>query len=109
MSLRLESASHPEISGLSRPSEFEARVDWVIERAARSLLELQAPEGYWNAPLEANAQMNAEFIIFNHFMNRVDRELEARLARLLLDRQQDDGSWSIFPGGEGYASYTIEA
>jgi squalene-hopene/tetraprenyl-beta-curcumene cyclase len=109
MSLHLESASHPEIFRLSRANEFVARVDWVIARAARSLLELQAPEGYWNAPLEANAQMNAEFIIFNHFMNRVDRELEARLARFLLDRQQDDGSWNIFPGGEGYASYTIEA
>ena len=107
MSARLESVS--EASALSRPNEFIASVNWAIERATHSLLALQAPEGFWDAPLEANAQMNAEFIIFNHFMGTVDAGLEARLARLLLDRQQDDGSWNLFPGGEGYASYTIEA
>ncbi len=86
-----------------------ADVDWVIRRARRSLLALQHVEGYWNAALEAPAQMNAEFIIFNHFMGSVDRELEARIARFLVESQQRDGSWNLFPGGEGYASYTIEA
>ncbi len=88
---------------------FLAGLDWTIERARRSLLALQHSEGYWNAPLEGPAQMNAEFIIFNHFMDSVDRGLEARIARYLLDTQQPDGSWNLFPGGEGYASYTIEA
>ena len=89
--------------------EFLAGLDWTIERARRSLLALQHSEGYWNAPLEGPAQMNAEFIIFNHFMDSVDRGLEARIAEYLLDTQQPDGSWNLFPGGEGYASYTIEA
>jgi squalene-hopene/tetraprenyl-beta-curcumene cyclase len=89
--------------------EFVTSVRWAIERARRSLLELQYPAGYWNAALEANAQMNAEFIIFSHFMNAVDRKLEARLCNFLLDTQQADGSWNLFPGGEGYPSYTIEA
>lgn len=101
--------SHSEVSTQFRGREFVTRLDWAIEQARRSLIELQAPEGYWNAPLEANAQMNAEFIIFNHFMGARDRELEVRIARFLLDRQQADGSWNLFPGGDGYASYTIEA
>jgi squalene-hopene/tetraprenyl-beta-curcumene cyclase len=86
-----------------------AGLDWTIDRARRSLLDLQHPEGYWNAALEAPAQMNAEFIIFNHYMDSVDRELEARIAKYLLETQQSDGSWNLFPGGEGYPSYTIEA
>ena len=89
--------------------EFLASLDWTIERARLSLLALQHPEGYWNAALEAPAQMNAEFIIFNHFMDSVDRALEARIAKYLLDGQQPDGSWNLFPGGAGYPSYTIEA
>lgn len=92
-----------------RRSEFIDHVDWTISRARRSLIDLQSPEGYWNAPLEANAQMNAEFVIFNHFMGSVDGALEKRIARFLLDSQQADGSWNLYPGGEGYASYTIEA
>jgi squalene-hopene/tetraprenyl-beta-curcumene cyclase len=93
----------------SRRSEFLASLDWTIARARRSLLALQNPQGWWNAALEAPAQMNAEFIIFNHFMGSMDRALETRIANLLLDRQQPDGSWNLFPGGDGYASYTIEA
>src|ERR1700681_4087253 len=92
-----------------RRDEFLAGLDWTIHRARRALLSLQNPEGYWNAPLEAPAQMNAEFIIFNHFMDSVDRDLEARIAKYLLDTKQPDGSWTLFPGGDGYASYTIEA
>ncbi len=53
--------------------------------------------------------MNAEFIIFNHFMEDVDLELEARLKKYLLDTQQTDGSWSLYAGGEGYLSSTVEA
>lgn len=99
----------PERSTFSHRDEFLAGLDWTIDRASRSLLALQHPEGYWNAPLEGPAQMNAEFIIFNHFMDSVDHALEARIAKYLLDKQQPDGSWNLFPGGEGYASYTIEA
>ncbi len=98
-----------EQASYSRRDEFIAGLDWTIERARRALLALQHPEGYWDAALEAPAQMNAEFIIFNHFMDSVDCGLEARIAKYLLDTQQPDGSWNLFPGGEGYASYTIEA
>jgi len=85
------------------------RLDQVISRAQQSLIALQKAEGYWQAPLEANAEMNAEYIIFTHFMDCVDPELEAKLKKLLLELQQPDGSWSLFPGGEGYLSTTIEA
>jgi squalene-hopene/tetraprenyl-beta-curcumene cyclase len=94
---------------ISPRDEFAGRIDYTIDRAQRSLLELQKPEGYWHAPLEANAEMNAEFIIFNHFMDTVDLELEARLKKHLLDTQSSDGSWALYRGGEGYLSTTIES
>ena len=89
--------------------EFVAKVDYTIDRAQRSLIARQQPEGYWQAALEANAQMNAEFIIFNHFMDAVDLELEARLKKHLLDTQNADGSWSSIRAREGYLSISIEA
>src|SRR5215472_10312895 len=88
--------------------EALAKLDHAIERAQRSLIEKQHAEGYWHAPLEANAEMNAEFIIFNHFMDAVDIEQEAKLKKLLLDRQNADGSWSLFPEGRGHLSTSIE-
>src|SRR5208283_3618140 len=109
MSAGFQIGSGREQARHSRRDEFLTGLDWTIDRAVRSLLDLQHPEGYWNAALEAPAQMNAEFIIFNHFMDSIDCELEARIAKYLLQTQQPDGSWNLFPGGEGYPSYTIEA
>jgi squalene-hopene/tetraprenyl-beta-curcumene cyclase len=85
------------------------KIKSAIERAQGALLNLQHREGYWQAALEANGEMNAEFIIFNRFMGVGDPALEARLQRHLLDIQQPDGSWSLFPGGEGDLSTSIEA
>src|SRR5229473_4316313 len=89
--------------------EFGAKVDFTIERAQCALLNQQHPEGYWQAALEANAEMNAEYIIFNRFME-LDRDAatETKLKKLLFDLQLPDGSWTLFPGGPGHLSTSIE-
>ena len=89
--------------------ESAAKLHSSIDRSQRALLALQHPEGYWQAALEANAEMNAEYIIFNRFMGVSDPEMDAKLKRHLLDLQQPDGSWNLFPGGEGDLSTSIEA
>jgi squalene-hopene/tetraprenyl-beta-curcumene cyclase len=90
--------------------EFAAKLSFTIQRAQRWLLDRQHPEGYWQAALEANGEMNAEFIIFNRFMGvQPDPALDNKLKKHLLDLQQPDGSWTLFPGGEGHLSTTIEA
>jgi squalene-hopene/tetraprenyl-beta-curcumene cyclase len=88
--------------------ESLAKLNFTIDRAQRSLLALQHPAGYWHAALEANAEMNAEYIIFMHFMGAVDCELERRLKRYLLEIQRPDGSWALYPGADGYLSSSIE-
>jgi squalene-hopene/tetraprenyl-beta-curcumene cyclase len=97
--------------GLASPrDEFSAKVDYTIAEAQRALLRQQHPEGYWLAALEANAEMNAEYIIFNRFMEvEPDPALDAKLNKLLIETQNGDGSWSLFPGGEGHISTSIEA
>src|SRR6266404_4807981 len=97
------------VASLSWHNELVAKVDSTIERAQRALLAQQHPEGYWQAALEADAEMNAEYIIFNRFMGVSDPEMDAKLKRYLLDLQQPDGSWNLFPGGEGDLSTSIEA
>jgi squalene-hopene/tetraprenyl-beta-curcumene cyclase len=104
---QIESAAEQRVETTN--GQLGLRLDQVISRAQQSLLKLQSPQGYWNAPLEANAEMNAEYIIFTHFMECVDPQEEAKLKRLLLETQQPDGSWNLFPGGEGYLSTSIEA
>ena len=101
--------SEPLASAIGPHAEFAAKVDHTIDRAQLSLIARQHSEGYWHGALEANAEMNAEFIIFNHFMGTVDVELESKIRKLLLDLQNADGSWSLFAGGPGHLSTSIEA
>ena len=85
------------VVGLPPNDELVAKVDSAIERARRALLAQQHPEGYWQAPLEAHAEMNAEYIIFNRFMELPpDPELDTKLAKQILETQQGDGSWALF-------------
>src|SRR6267378_2156965 len=72
--------------GVAGPrDEFSAQLEHAIGEAQRALLQQQHPEGYWQAALEA------------------------KLKKTLIDTQQGDGSWTLFPGGEGHVSTTIEA
>ncbi len=93
----------------SAGADCRPQLDQAIERAQRALIALQREQGYWHGPLAANAQMNAEFMIFNHFMDSVEPGQEAKLRDLLLETRLSDGSWNLFHGGEGYLSSTIEA
>jgi squalene-hopene/tetraprenyl-beta-curcumene cyclase len=105
---QIESTGQARVASAAR-DEFTAKVDFTIDRAQRALIALQHEEGYWHGSLTANAEMNAEYIIFRHFMDDVDLELESRLKKLLIDTQKADGSWSLYNGGEGYFSSTVEA
>ena len=98
------------VVALSPRDEPVAKLDFTIDCAQRALLAQQHPEGYWQGALEVNAEMNAEYIIFNRFMELPpDPELDRKLAKQILETQQGDGSWALFPGGEGDLSTTIEA
>ena len=85
------------------------RLDEAIARAQARLLGMQHPDGYWNAPLEANVGMDAQYIIFNRFVGRRRQETEQRLVARMQALQSEDGSWPLFAGGPGHLSTTIEA
>src|SRR5260370_15805517 len=96
------------VVALSPHDELVAKVDFTIDRARRALLAQQHPEGYWQAALEAHAEMNAEYIIFNRFMELPpDPELDRKLAKQILKTQPRDGSWALFPGGGGGPSHPV--
>ncbi len=90
-------------------SELAAGLREAITRAQNRFLELQSPQGYWHAPLEANVTMDAQYIFFNRFMERENRDAERRLLSHLRDAQAADGSWPLFAGGPGHLSVTVEA
>jgi squalene-hopene/tetraprenyl-beta-curcumene cyclase len=98
-------ASRPPSAG----DEFLARLEHAIAASHGYFRRAQHESGYWHRPLEANATMDAQYVMFMHFMGRVDAERQRRVAAHLLATQLPDGGWSLYPDAEGHLSNTIEA
>ncbi|QSA97109.1 squalene--hopene cyclase [Methylococcus sp. EFPC2] len=101
-----------EMSGLD--SAFvgcfpESPLDEAVARARSSLLNLQHPEGYWVFELEADCTIPSEYILMMHFMDEIDADLQAKIARFLRTKQSADGSYPLFHGGAGDISCTVKA
>lgn len=89
--------------------DLEPRLEEGIRRSQSWFLAAQKDGGFWHAALEANASMDAQFIIFNRFMGRRPVRIEQRIIDHMLTRQSDDGSWPFYVGGPGHVSATVEA
>jgi len=72
------------------------------------MLQLQHPEGYWWAPLQSNVTITAEYLMLHRFLG-VPEEQCPRMAAYILDKQLQNGGWSIYYGDGGELSTTVEA
>jgi squalene-hopene/tetraprenyl-beta-curcumene cyclase len=84
-------------------------LDEAVARACRSLLALQHADGHWVFELEADATISAEFILLEHYLDCVEPELQARVARYLREAQGTDGGWPLFYGGTLDVSASVKA
>ncbi|MBE0656097.1 MAG: squalene--hopene cyclase [Bryobacteraceae bacterium] len=88
------------------------------EQIARAMLELQSEEGYWCGELTADSTLESDYILLQMWLYppepdkewmppsraRVDRAVKA-----ILERQQPDGGWWIYPGGGAEINATARA
>lgn len=84
-------------------------VEEAIQLAVARLQKDQKPDGHWCYPLEADATITAEYIIFKRLINQHSFEQEKKLLGDMLSKRNLDGSWSLYDGGPGDLSCTIKA
>ena len=85
-----------------------AEVETAILQSRDYLLSEQHPDGYWCGELEADAMLEADYIFLHTLLESGD---PGRLKRALTEiwrYQNDDGSWSIYPGGPGNLSLSVK-
>ena len=92
-----------------KEGETRSSLDLAIERTRDFFFREQLPEGYWWAELESNVTITAEYIMLFHFMGMVNKEKERKMANYLLGKQTKEGFWTIYYGGPGDLSTTVEA
>ena len=80
----------------------------AVRRSQEYFIATQSPEGYWWGELESNATMEAEYLLFTHFMDIGNSDTWRKLTNHLLDAQREDGTWGQYYGAPGDLSTTVE-
>lgn len=84
-------------------------LDRTIDEARQWMKDQQKTDGHWVFPLEADATIPAEYIMFQHYLNDFEEELNTRIVKYLLAIQNPDGGWPLFYGGKNDVSATVKA
>ncbi len=84
-------------------------LDAAIAAAEAALQDQQAADGHWLFQLEADVTIPSEYVLLEHYLDRIDPELEARIGVYLRRRQSLDGGWPMFHGGTTNLSVSVKA
>jgi len=93
----------------NKQGKTKSPLDLAIEGSRDFFFAEQLPKGYWWAELESNVTITAEYLMLFHFLGLVDRERQRKMANYLLSKQTEEGFWTIYYGGPGDLSTTVEA
>src|SRR5215469_5741877 len=85
-----------------------ADVKSAIDRSAEYILSRQHPEGYWSGELEADSMLEADYIFLHTLLESGEPGRLKRAFTEMMRYQNDDGSWSLYPGGPGNISLTVK-
>jgi squalene-hopene/tetraprenyl-beta-curcumene cyclase len=85
-----------------------ADLESAIVRSRDSLLSLQHPEGYWCGELEADSMLEADYIFLHILLGSGQPERMKGAMAEILRCQNEDGSWSLYPGGPGNISLAVK-
>ncbi len=85
-----------------------ADVGSAIQQAREFLLSQQHPEGYWCGELEGDSMLEADYIFLHTLLESGDPGRLARACNEMMRYQNEDGSWSIYPGGPGNISLSVK-
>jgi len=87
----------------------DERLGHAVASAREALARRQQADGHWVFELEADATIPAEYVLLEHFLDRIDPALQARIGTYLRGIQGEDGGWPLFHGGKLDLSASVKA
>src|ERR1700722_19914801 len=79
-----------------------------IERARDWLLGQQHEDGYWCGELEADSMLESDYIFMHTLLGTGDPGRMERAVNEILRHQNEDGGWSLYPGGPSNLNYGVK-
>lgn len=84
-------------------------LDATISQAQNVLIERQNEDGHWVFELEADATIPAEYVLLEHFLDRIDPVLEQKIGVYLRRTQGEHGGWALYYKGNFDLSASVKA
>ena len=81
----------------------------AIAGASRAPSSRQRRDGHWIFELEADATIPAEYVLLEHYMDRITPERQAEIGAYLRRIQGEHGGWPMFHAGEFNLSASVKA
>ncbi|MGE4046672.1 MAG: squalene--hopene cyclase [Acetobacteraceae bacterium] len=93
------------------PAPFlsDERLTRAVDEARLALQRRQATDGHWVFELEADATIPSEYVLLEHFLDRIDEALEAKIGVYLRATQGEHGGWPLFHDGPFDLSASVKA
>ena len=85
------------------------RLSRSVDRARDALARHQHADGHWAFELEADATIPAEYVLLEHFLARIDDDLERKIGVYLRAIQGEHGGWPLFHDGAFDISASVKA
>jgi squalene-hopene/tetraprenyl-beta-curcumene cyclase len=99
-------ASHPRFGRIDIALD---RVREAVDRSKDWLLGQQHADGYWCGELEADVMLEADYIYLHTLLGTGDQGKMSRAINEILRHQNDDGGWSLYPGGPSNINYGVKS
>ncbi|MCB8876237.1 squalene--hopene cyclase [Acidisoma silvae] len=81
----------------------------AIARAEAALTSRQNGDGHWVFELEADATIPAEYVLLEHYLDRIDDPLQQKIGVYLRRIQGEHGGWPLYHGGAFNISASVKA
>jgi len=95
-------------SGIGRMDADLAEVRSAVAQSMEFILSRQRPDGCWCGELEADSMLEADYIYLHTLLGSGDPGRMQRARAEILRCQNEDGSWSLYPGGPGHVSLAVK-
>jgi len=90
-------------------ADLGSRVAVAIDRARQCLFSQQHEEGYWCGELQGDASLESDYILLYTLLGSANAERFQKAANHILQHQNEDGGWSIYPGGPSNLAVSVKA
>ena len=98
----------PPTTAPAPPIDMHELTD-AVKRAGDALRGRQAGDGHWVFELEADATIPAEYVLLEHYLGRIEPELQNKIGVYLRAIQGSHGGWPLFHDGAFDISASVKA